>query len=392
MRVLLKSPYSSFTGYGNDGFSLARALMEWGCDVLVQPTHVDVPIPRDILHLFSKPLEPPFDLTINHWSPDGLELIPQARHCTRAAIAWTMWEFTSLAPHCKGRSSLARRLKMFDLFLGYSQLTMDAMAPWLPPEKKVARAILQGGVDAKEWPYIERDWYGDRFQFIMHGALGPRKCPFTVIQAFTELRAEQPQFAEHARLALHSNMPGMLHNGMNEVFANQNIRVWVDNFDKQKLRDFYAAGHCYLLPSRGEGKNLPALEFLCTGGAVAVTNWSGHLNWLNPDYAYPLDYTLGPTFPRHPEGAQDAKVSVEEVKRVMWHVFTHRAEAKQKAELGSRLIPQLCDWSVVLEGLFNRIRDHCPHNGELLWGMAQEARMRQREKHTHRPSDLAGVR
>lgn len=335
-----------------------------------------MPIPQDILPLFSKPLKPPFDLLIHHWDPPDLEIRPEARSCARLAVAWTMWEFTSLAPHCRRRSLLKQRISLYDLFLGYSDLTLEAMGPWLPSSSRVPRTVLQGGYDSKRWRYIERDWFGDRFQFYMHGALGARKCPFTTIQAFTELRAEHEDFAEHARLALHTNFPGQLHAGLNDVFANQNIRIWMDNFSENELKDYYGAGHAYICPSRGEGKNLPALESLATGAAVIVTDWSGHRNWLNADYAYPLSYTLEPTFPKHPEGAHDARVSVEEAKRAMLHVYRNRGEAKLKGELGSRMIPQLCDWQVVLENLFRRIRDNCEHNGALVHDMAMEARAR----------------
>ena len=66
------------------------------------------------------------------------------------------------------------------------------------------RGVLQGGFEASEWKYMERDWSGDRFWFGMHGALNRRKEPFLLLQAFLELGDEHPEFKEHARLLLHS--------------------------------------------------------------------------------------------------------------------------------------------------------------------------------------------
>jgi glycosyltransferase involved in cell wall biosynthesis len=152
------------------------------------------------------------------------------------------------------------------------------------------------------------------------------------------------------------------------------MKVWHEMWPKETLEDFYHAAHVLVAPSRGEGKNLPALEMMSTGGTVAVTAWGGHMGWMNPEYAYPLDYDLTPTDPRHPEQAHDAKVSIEEMKRVMWHTFTHRDEVKQKAELAASIIPQMMDWSTVVEGLFNRIRDLVPDKGEKLWLKAMQCR------------------
>jgi hypothetical protein len=62
------------------------------------------------------------------------------------------------------------------------------------------------------------------------------------------------------------------------------------------------------------------------------------------------------------------------MKEFMWHAFTHRDEVKQKAELASNIIPQMCDWSVVIERFFDRIRDLVPGKGEVLWNKAQRVR------------------
>lgn len=349
-----------------DGFGLARALHRWGCDVYLQPTWLDVPVPRDLLPLFAKELRAPFDLLINHWDPGNLLITPEARQCTRVAVAWTMWEFaggpgkdgkgvSGLVPHCDRRATLRKRLRWYDLVLGYDPVSLAALEPYIPP--KVHRGVLQGGYDAGEWKKAERDWFSERFGFIMHGALNDRKCPWTAIEAFQALKFEKGADFEGATLALHTNAPGKLFPELNEPFKASKIRVFVDAFDRPTLDDFYSAGHCLLAPSRGEGKNLPALEFQATGGVVAATNFGGHTMWMNGDYAYPLDYELAPTFPDKPWGAHDARVSVEHLKEVIWHVYTHRAEARQKGELASRLIPQMCDWSVVAENLFRRIGD-----------------------------------
>lgn len=362
------SPRSRSTAatYGNDGFGLIRALHRWGCDVYVQPQWVDAPIPGDLMPIFGKELRAPFDLLINHWDPEHLAITPEARQSTRVAVAWTMWEFaggpgkngrgvSGLVPGCPRRGTLRQRLQWFDMVLAYDPVSLAAVEPYIPP--RVHRGILQGGYDAGEWKHAERDWFGERLGFIMHGALNDRKAPWTAIQAFNELKFEQGSEFEGATLALHTSFPGKLFPELNAPFAAQKIRVFVEAWEKPVLEEFYNAGHVLLAPSRGEGKNLPALEFMTTGGVVAGTNFGGHTMWMNGDYAYPLHYHMEPTFPDKPWAAHDARVTVEHLKEVIWHIWTHRGEARNKADLASRMIPQLCDWSVVIENLFRRIGD-----------------------------------
>jgi glycosyltransferase involved in cell wall biosynthesis len=391
-KVCVKSPFSVMSGYGNDGYGLLRALDRWGADVYPQPVWLDVPIPHDLMPLFGKHLEPPFDLTINHWDPAHLQLTRHAREATRLAVAWTMWEMCpgpadpkSGMLHCEAiedhtdeygndHDGLAKRLQWFDAVLGYSNVTLQALDPYIP--ETVHRGVLQGGFEAGEWQYMERDWSDDGvFRFGMHGALNRRKEPFLLLQAFLELCDEHPEFKKDARLLFHTNVPGVFPE-MNEIYEKSGIgvRVYMAAWDKPTLEQYYQACHALVYPSHGEGKNLPALEHAATGGVELVTDWSGHQEWLNPDYAYPLACTVQPMTPGKPELAHWAVVEIAEVKRVMWHVFTHRAEARAKGELAARLIPQMCSWDAVVENLFRRLRDLVPVQGEIVHNLAMACR------------------
>jgi hypothetical protein len=303
----------------------------------------------------------------------------------------TMWEFTrcptptavmpdgrevksaksGLVPHCPRRGSLRKRLGLFDLVLGYDEVSLGALAPYIPPH--VPGRVLQGGYESAEWEYASRDWDTETdFMFYMHGALGSRKCAWTAIQAFNELKFDKPEFAG-AKLALHTNVPmGITPDMAQAVFGKQRIRVFMDAWSHRGLQEFYHQGHCFVCPSRGEGKNLPALESMTTGALAAVTNFGGHCQWLDESYAYPLDYTLGPTFPQRPDAAHDAKVSIETMKAAFWDIYSHREESRKKAELGAQVIPGKCDWNTVIQGLFESIRDNVGHNGKLVYEMAMD--------------------
>lgn len=385
MKVLVKTPFSIFSGYGQDGIGIVRALHRWGCDVYVQPTWVDSPIPEDILPLFAKPLEAPFDLIINHWDPGNLGIGVEARQSCRLAVAWTMWEFapspetgtSGLVPICNGRTKIRKRLKWYDLILGYDQVTLDSLAPYIP--KGVATGTLIGGYQSDEWKFAERTWDGE-FMFGMHGALNNRKQPFLVIQAFAALKEEHPEEFASARLAFHTTVPPLFPE-LNQILADKRIKVFFEAWDHDTLQAFYAQCHCLVYPSHGEGKNVPALEHMTTGGVVIHTNYGGPTQWLRDDLAYPLPYKLVPVLHNRPDAAHWAMVSEDDLKDAMWHVFTHRDEARQKGELAARVIPAQLDWAVVVEDLFRRIRDLCPApaKGEEIWQLAMACRRDSRE-------------
>ncbi len=109
--------------------------------------------------------------------------------------------------------------------------------------------------------------------------------------------------------------------------------------------------------------------------ARTCPRWAGHTQWLNPDYSYALDYTLEPQDIYKP-GVLNATVDIEDLKAKMLHVFRNRAEARDKGEVASRIIPQMCSWDSVVERMFLKLREALPtEKGERLWNVAQSAHM-----------------
>jgi glycosyltransferase involved in cell wall biosynthesis len=356
LKVLLVMPYSSFSGYGNDSIGITRALMRMGADVYLQPSHMSPPLPKDIAMLMTKRLDGPFDLTINHWSPGELGIDSTIRQASEVTVAWSMWEYSSL-DNLKGRSTLKKRMKSFDAFLGYDAVTLDGFQPYL--SKDTASGVLQGGYWPEDWKVEERDWFSDRFGFCMVGQLHDRKDPFVAIQAFQELKTEFPKDFEGAELHLKTNISG-LHPAMEQWCPK--LRVHEAVWPVEILRKFYSMQHVLLAPSRGEGKNMPALEFQSTGGAVIATNWGGMATWLSSSYAYPLNYSLVPVQPNLPNCKQ-ARADKDHLKELLMHTYQNRFEVKEKARQASQVIPSMCDWDSVVSRLFLKISNILPEKG-----------------------------
>lgn len=362
LRVLLKAPMSVYSGYGNDGIGIARAFMRAGADVYLQPTHVDSPLPEDIAMLLTKRLEAPFDLLIHHVDPAQLGLLPEERRASAVTVGWTMWEYSSL-DNLKGRSKVRKSLKNYDILFGYDQVTVDAFKPYI--NKHTSLGVLQGGFLPENWPKVDKDWFSDRFGFAMCGVLSDRKDPFVSIMAFKELKEEYPEEFDKAELHLKTTAPG-LHSAMEQWVPK--LRVHYDSWPEDVLKQFYSLQHVLLAPSRGEGKNMPALEFQSMGGAVIATNWGGHTGWLSPEYAYPLNYVLRPldNFPT----VYNARADKDHMKALMLHTFRNRAEVKKKADLAAEIIPQTMSWDSVIQRLYSKVRELVPDKGSKIYEKA----------------------
>lgn len=356
MKIALKVPLSPFLGYGNDGIGIATELIEYGVDTHIVPgCLVDAPIPASVAKLFTKDRATNYDVSIHHLDPDNLQNPPGWEDTAGLKVGWTMWEFSNFR-NAGGYDTMRERLKPYDVFLAYDQVTADALAEVFDGEIR----ILQGGFQPENYPKVERDWFDpDHFRFCMVGQLHDRKDPFVAIQAFTELKEEFTEEFEGAELHLKNSLPGALHSRMNEVFEQRKIRVYNEIWDKDTLDLFYSKMHVLVAPSRGEGKNLPALEFQSTGGTVIATNWGGHTQWLNPAYNYALDYTLH-RVSREAKDTQNARASVEHLKELMLHTYRNREEVKRKADLAAQVIPASHSWEAVIRRMFTVLGEFDP--------------------------------
>lgn len=340
MKILIKAPLCPHSGYGQDGIGLALAFRQAGADVYLDPTVVQTPLPSEVAELLTKRLEPPFDVLLHHVDPAQLGLSEGERRSASVTVAHTMWEFSTL-DNCRGRSKLRKELRGYDVVVGYDQVSTQALEPYVSNNL----ATVQGGYWPQMWPQMQRNFHTPTLKFCMVGALGGRKDPFVAIDAFRELREEQPEL--DIALDIKTVSPG-LHSKMQDWIPG--LRIFYDVWPQETLRDFYAAHHVLLSTSRGEGKNMPALEFLSTGGTVIATNWGGHTSWLSPAIGYPLSYTLGPVAKSEP-GCLWAKADKNHLKELMVHAYHHRDELARKGDTAARLIPEMCSWSRVVRRL-----------------------------------------
>lgn len=393
MKVVVKGPLSPQSGYGNDLIGIVQALLRMGADVSLVPTHVEPPLPPEIARLLTKPVVAPFDLGINHWDPSTIEATAPMRRSCKVLVGWTMWEFASAPGYPKGalsicgnRSSLHRRTTDFDLILGYDENSVEALRPFV--RKSLPLAILQGGYESERWRPQQRDWFSERFGFCMHGALHARKDPFAAVQAFQQAQNLRPDdFGRHATLSLHTVTPG-LHPAMAE--HNSKMRIFYEVWSEEVLTQFYKANHVLVAPSRGEGKHMPSLEMLSTAGAAICSDFGGFQQWMTDDIAYPLRGTLGTRDAVH-TNCLEFRPDLEHLTELMLHTYLNRGEVRDKAQRASQIIPLRCDWSVVMDHFWDRVRAFVPGKGEELYNEVAQLKMEQRQQEERVGSGVGGL-
>jgi glycosyltransferase involved in cell wall biosynthesis len=259
----------------------------------------------------------------------------------------TMWEYERFRDEQRKTPGIAGRMKDYDLVLAYDDVTEKALGPYAA-EAGVPIKVLQGGYHPDYWGkgnWRARDWNGT-FRFGMLGRLDRRKQPWAAVRAFGALKDEHGDDF-NAELHLKTTLPG-LPPQVGERWPG--IVVHYEWWPLPKMRAFYDMLNCYVAPSTGEGKNVPALEAQTAGVPVIASEYGGHRNWLSPQWAYPLKVD-----PFEFEEGWASVPDEEDLKRLMWHVYTHREEARRKGELAARTIPPMCSWHTVMRHFQNLV-------------------------------------
>ncbi len=364
MRVLLRSSFDTYTGYGNDAVDMAVWLQRMGVDVVPWPAGIMPGLPKQFTDLLTKEpsgeydvaltFAPPFD--VRPWEFAGLG---------RVAVGWSMWERTPLQradmvghlwPNAGRRarwwsqgprSKQGRKKDWLDLMVVTCWDNVDAFSH-LDPD--VRYSVTPNGIDPTRFPVLDRDDPGTRpLRFLSVGMLAGRKDPFATIQAWRRAKEIEPEF--DAELVLKTSTSG-LHPAMMDAYPGLTIitEVW----PPERLLALYASCDVYVSTSRGEGNNKPAMEFMSTGGPVMATDWSGHRNWLHPDYGYPLTGTLVED-PR--TGTSDFRVDVEAAAQKMVDVWRDPWAARWRGEGSASFIRSNLSWEKVLKRLLHQISE-----------------------------------
>ncbi|NCC32724.1 MAG: glycosyltransferase family 1 protein [Chloroflexia bacterium] len=124
-----------------------------------------------------------------------------------------------------------------------------------------------------------------------------------------------------------------------------------------QLAELYQSADCFVLPSRGEGWCMPALEAMACGVPAIVTDWSGSTAFLTETCGYPLAVRrLVPADPHEPlyRGAQWAEPDHDHLVALLRHVHTHRDEVRTCGQAAA-LEAQRWSWAAAADVIRHRL-------------------------------------
>ena len=193
-----------------------------------------------------------------------------------------------------------------------------------------------------------------KFLFISNFAWGKRKGVTELFEAFSK----EFSFKEDVALvikALPSYHGANIKKQMEELYHQHDsapIVVWDTVLPAYLLSGFYAAGHCFVFPTRGEGFGLPPLEALACGVPVITTGYSGTMDYLMKD-GKPLpgveliDYKIKKfdgSDSIYYQGFNWAIANVTHLRRLMRKVYNNYQKYKDAAMQTSEYIRKEWTW------------------------------------------------
>ncbi|MDN4523634.1 glycosyltransferase [Fictibacillus fluitans] len=136
------------------------------------------------------------------------------------------------------------------------------------------------------------------------------------------------------------------------------IKLITHGFSPDQLPSFYTAGNCYVIPTRGEGWNLPALESMACQIPVITTNWSAHLDFINESNGFLINIEGLENIPEFQtrndmvyKGMKWSIPSYADTRKLLRFTFDNPLIVKKKGELAREDVVQWWDVTNMMENI-----------------------------------------
>ncbi|MCP4368491.1 MAG: glycosyltransferase [Deltaproteobacteria bacterium] len=275
------------SGYGNAARGYIHALNVAGVSLSVTNLSNNGKQVKDPLveSLIDKPICP--DFHIFHGIPWGWE-----RHLTNLSntIAMTVWE-TDTMPHHWLR--ILNRVR--EVWLP-SDFNISAFKQRLKvPLFKLPHALFSNGTNGQfREPKQLQGIAEDIFVFYSIFEWQDRKNPLGLIESY--LRAMKGDEKTLLFIKTNPSAAQVAYKDLEKLYkktaSKAHVEICCEGWPDGEIESLHQRGDCYVSLHRGEGWGIPVFVAASKGKPIIATNYSGPIEFLNPDYHFLVRYQL----------------------------------------------------------------------------------------------------
>ncbi len=260
-----------------------------------------------------------------------------------------------------------------DLILPSSNFSYNIFKENGVAEKKMR--VLHHGFDRALFnpgfkPLIVNNIDPEKFKFLMVGLPHARKGHDILLKAYIEEFRHDEDVVLIIKTTMYSNEKKThVHVDFNKLFEDLNRKYnykWpeIKIIDRKLdyLAELYTYADAMVLPTRSEGFSLTPLEAIACKLPVITTRYGGHLDFLNEENSYLIDYEIRKApkevqYHTYKPDALMAEPDIEHLKKLMRQVKNNYKEAKEKAETAFQQCSEKFTWENAALNILDMIKE-----------------------------------